>query len=92
MDRIGEAMPKKERPGVHVGDIWVDRDKRMLSGNRRVRVVSVTRESSGTVDVRYQQIIGVGEYIKAFDPVYRSRYERFQRAFDLEVGGKDVRL
>jgi hypothetical protein len=65
---------------VHAGQVWRDRDKRMLSGNRKVYI---------------DRIVGDGDQVMVYyrpadwhhQPIgkqmYKSRYERFQRAFDL---------
>lgn len=67
---------KKERPTPLVGQIWRDRDKRMCSGNRRVKVTAVFNGS-----VLYQQV--VGEHDDEIERVFRAKVDRFQRAFDL---------
>lgn len=73
-------MKRRELSDVHPGQIWRDRDRRMASGNRRVRVMSTIREDTGKCFVTYRQI---GSDDCVFDQVFRSCYERFQRAFDL---------
>lgn len=60
---------------ITIGQVWVDKDKRMLSGRRRVRVVCV---ESGKV-----------WYVPAHSTSnergrLRSRCDRFERAFRLE--------
>jgi hypothetical protein len=68
---------KRQLTGVHAGDIWRDRDRRMMSGNRLVRVTSVLRDDKGTT-VFYRNFAGNQEW----GTTLKSRYERFQRAFD----------
>lgn len=67
---------RKERPEVKVGDIWRDRDPRSWSGNRRVKVVRI---EDGRVF--YRQTVGNTNYIT--EQEYSSKFDRFQRAFDL---------
>lgn len=69
---------------VHPGQIWRDRDRRMMSGNRRVRVISVISDP-GVVE--YRQVVGLDE---AVGQIFKSSYGRFQRAFDL-LGPTGVR-
>jgi hypothetical protein len=70
---------------VHAGQVWRDRDKRMLSGNRRVKVDLVRRDGD-KVTVIYRPVVGENNCVfPGFGP-YRSRYDRFQRAFDLVQG------
>jgi predicted SnoaL-like aldol condensation-catalyzing enzyme len=71
---------RQQRPDVHAGQIWVDRDKRMLSGNRRVRVIQTMRDGD-KVTVTYRCVAGPDN--KEYPPTCTSRYDRFQRAFDL---------
>jgi len=70
---------KKQYPDVRLGQTWRDRDKRMASGNRRVRVVGIAG-AGGDATVGYQIVdarnLSLGR-------CYRSRYDRFQRAFEL---------
>lgn len=73
---------KKVRDDVHPGQLWRDRDKRMLSGNRRVRVISTTRDGDHAY-VTYSPVFGENNRMMEFERVFKSRYERFQRAFDL---------
>jgi hypothetical protein len=61
-----------KRDEVKVGQIWRDRDKRMLGGDRQVRVVNC---DGGFV-------FYTSRYFAERTPL-RSRYERFQRAFKL---------
>lgn len=67
------------------GDVWRDRDKRMLSGNRRV-VVSHIAPAPNDVGamvptwVFYQAARRDG---LGFGSVLRSRLDRFQRRFEL---------
>jgi hypothetical protein len=73
---------KRPLPDVHAGQIWRDRDKRSFGGNRRVRVEIVTRDGDA-VTVCYRQIDRFGSSDGVFSQKFRSRYDRFQRAFDL---------
>lgn len=61
---------------VAVGEIWRDRDPRMWSGNRRVVVVCIT-----DTHVYYRQVVGDGN--AATGREFRSKRDRFPRAFDL---------
>jgi hypothetical protein len=76
--RMSEKAEKRE---VSVGDIWVDRDPRSWSGNRRVKVMSIT--TGVPARVHYRQVVGNSLSTRAF----RSDYERFQRAFRLLKAG-----
>ncbi len=73
--------------GVKPGQIWRDRDKRMSSGNRRVRVVRVegfrdTQKAGASItDGVFYHVIGSRD--QQIGTVRRSRLERFQKAFDL---------
>lgn len=71
-------MGKRILSDVHPGQIWRDRDKRMSSGNRRVRVITVSGPLTPTVAYRV-----VGFSGQDLGQMHKSRYERFQRAFDL---------
>jgi hypothetical protein len=76
---------KRDLKDVHAGQIWRDRDKRMLSGNRRVHVESVVRDCdprslAPRVTVNYRAVSWNGAPL---GPSLKSRYDRFQRAFDL---------
>ncbi len=64
---------------VHGGDVWRDRDKRMLSGNRRVKVDRVVRDGDA-VTVYYRS--AVGQANEPMGSYFKSRYDRFQRAFN----------
>jgi hypothetical protein len=57
-----------------IGSVWVDKDKRSLSGDRRVKVLCV--DDFGFV--RYKQ---VSHYGREYDRVYISRWRRFVKAF-----------
>ena len=70
---------KKQYPDVRLGQTWRDRDKRMASGNRRVRVMRIVGEGPPAT-VYYQQVVGNGNLLGSG---FRSRYARFQRAFEL---------
>lgn len=70
---------KKTRDDVHAGQIWKDRDKRMLSGNRCVRVLYTAQDGQHVV-VKYRASLPSGEVV---GPVLTSKRARFQRAFDL---------
>ena len=68
----------KQWPVVQVGQIWRDRDPRSWSGNRRVVVLDADPDGK----VVYRQV--VGPFNDSGDwPTHRSRYQRFQRAFEL---------
>ena len=67
------------KPDVHAGDVWRDRDRRMMSGNRRVKVTR-TALIDGTAYVFYRSVVGANN--REIGTEFRSRYERFQRAFD----------
>lgn len=67
---------KKTRPDVLVGQMWRDRDPRMLSGNRRVRIIDA--EPLGHVVYRAVDYHGTPH-----GPTFRSQYQRFQRAFEV---------
>ena len=76
-------MARRQLSDVHAGQVWRDRDKRMLSGNRRVLVMRVVGNGD-VAHVYYRSAVGI-----ANDPMgseYRSVYERFQRGFDLVKG------
>ena len=76
---------KRELVEVQTGQIWRDRDKRMMSGNRRV-CVSHVEMGKGDVGqlvpmwVFYRDAIGLDN--DPTGPMHRSRLDRFQRAFD----------
>jgi hypothetical protein len=72
------SVAKKDWPAVHAGDVWRDRDKRM--DGRKVRVL-LTSTDGETVTVHYQQDLGN----ELCGPIYRSRLDRFQRAFELVI-------
>lgn len=65
---------KKEWPVPKIGEIWVDRDKRSWSGNRRVVVTLIAFGA-----VTYRQVIGVNDSVEG--RAFRSKLERFTRAF-----------
>ncbi len=65
----------KEWPVPKVGEIWRDRDKRMWSGNRRVRIHLVFDGA-----VTYQQVIGANN--ENTSRLFRSQLARFSRAFE----------
>jgi hypothetical protein len=69
---------KKPRPEPRAGQVWRDRDPRMWNGDRRVRVTSTIREDGGLF-VTYRQVVGLKNV--EMGQTFRSRYERFQRAF-----------
>lgn len=73
----GEQPHRRGRsyPTVEVGQVWVDRDQRMSSGNRRVTV----KVSDPNGFVTYEN----------YGRRYRSRYQRFQRAFKLVAASGD---
>lgn len=62
------------------GQTWRDRDKRMSSGNRRVRVTATIIDGPKGVWVFYRGIFSNGEM---HGQLFKSRWDRFQRAFDL---------
>lgn len=69
---------KRQRYDVYTGQIWQDRDKRM---ERRVCVVSTSTDGA-TATVNYRN--------ETTGRKYKSRYDRFQSAFDLlaqEISG-----
>lgn len=83
-------MKPIERPEVHAGETWVDRDKRME--NRVVTVVSTSRNGLGPLDchVNYRDSSG-----REFRSQYGRFQKRFQRRFTLKTEerpeeGKDV--
>jgi hypothetical protein len=67
------------QPRITAGQIWRDRDKRSLSGNRLVKVTRTERDGD-RVSVYY---VDCTSYGRIFDREYRSRYDRFPRAFSL---------
>jgi hypothetical protein len=71
---------KKWWPEVVVGDVWRDRDPRMWSGNRRVRVTGVRSQVLGESVVTYKQVVGANNAPTGRE--FTSRYGRFQRAFE----------
>lgn len=71
-------MAKRHRHDVRVGQIWRYRDARSYSGSRRVRVVS---EGGPGEFVSYRQVVGLES--REVGGSFRSRYERFQSAFEL---------
>jgi hypothetical protein len=73
-------MTKRQLHDVHPGQVWRDRDARMLSGNRRVKVTKCVRDGD-KVTVFYRS--AVGDNGVPFGAEYKSRYDRFQRAFDI---------
>ena len=75
-------MKARTYPDVRPGQVWRDRDPRMLSGNRRVRVVETMRDGDGpkAVWVFYRGVFPNGEM---HGPKFKSQWHRFQRAFDL---------
>jgi hypothetical protein len=69
-----------------VGDVWRDKDKRSMGGHRTVRVVDVKLKHEGDPDtVFYRDAHGI------INTIYRSRYDRFQRAFDFVESARDVK-
>lgn len=72
---------KKPLDDVHAWQTWRDRDKRELSGNRCVKVTATIRDDKG-VGVKYRAVLHNGEMC---GPEMRSKYDRFQRAFELMV-------
>ena len=54
----------------------------MYSANRRVYVVSTERDGD-RVSVYYRQVAGANN--EPVGTLYRSKYDRFQRAFDLTL-------
>jgi hypothetical protein len=72
----------KTYPDVRTGQVWRDRDRRMLSGNRRVRVIETCRDGAGPKDVhvKYRAVFPNGEM---HGPTFQSQWHRFQRAFVL---------
>jgi hypothetical protein len=74
-------MSKRFYPDVRPGQLWRDRDRRMMSGNRKVRVVKTERDGE-RVSVYYREDYGTGMVSREF----RSAYDRFQRSFDLIQG------
>ena len=70
------SRPRKTYPDVKVGQVWRDRDPRMRSGSRFVRVESVAGVFA------YYRTTGwpMGRLASS---LYRSRVDRFQRAFEL---------
>lgn len=65
---------------VRPGQIWLDRDKRSYGGHRRV-IVTKTARAGEKVTVTYQQVTGLDN--RQWPGEFTSRYDRFQRAFDL---------
>lgn len=71
-------MAKRELSDVQPGQIWRDRDKRMSSGNRCVKVLRLEPREAVNIGamVVYRSLTGFGPELKSMRP-------RFQRAFDL---------
>lgn len=70
-------MTKRQLRDVHPGQVWRDRDTRM---NRLVRVKRCELNGDGAF-VYYQTATPAGQAIE-IARVHKSRYDRFQRAFD----------
>lgn len=66
----------KEYPTPELGQIWRDRDKRSLNGNRRVKILGVESDA-----ISYVEVIGVSNHQAG--RVCRSHPYRFVRAFAL---------
>ena len=69
------------RPEIVIGQIWRDKDKRE---SRRVKVLSVHPTQKERNRVRYCAVAGPD--LKEYPPIVTSRYDRFQRAFELVQG------
>lgn len=68
------ASDAQERESVNVGEVWIDKDKRM--NGRKVKVTAVSHEHGW---VRYSPCNENGSWVSSLS--YRSRLNRFPKAF-----------
>ena len=69
----------KEWPVINVDQVWRDRDKRSMNGNRHVKVLGIEH---GLVRITVVYV-AVSPNGRQWPPAFRSRYDRFQKRFEL---------